>query len=217
MENIEVYISGEDMVTIAVIKRLLRYVSPRFSIIQTIPARGGEIKKKVLQCNTLAVDFPVVMLLDLDDGCAPDLKNKLLENHEKSSHFLMNISVDEAEAWLMADRKGFSNYFGISIDLIPKSQMQKQGGRVSRMEMAFEVKSSWMLTHQLALHSSKKEIRQKIGVADNHGPTKGKEYNDAIVPFVEHVWNVDAALPLSDSLQRMVRRLHTLLADYETS
>ena len=85
------------------------------------------------------------------------------------------------------------------------------------MEMAFEVKSSWMLTHQLALHSSKKEIRQKIGVADNHGPTKGKEYNDAIVPFVDHVWNVDAALPLSDSLQRMVRRLHTLLADYETS
>ena len=60
-------------------------------------------------------------------------------------------------------------------------------------------KRGWMLTHQLALHSSKKEIRQKIGVADNHGPTKGKEYNDAIVPFVDHVWNVDAALPLSDS------------------
>lgn len=95
MENIEVYISGEDMVTIAVIKRLLRYVSPRFSIIQTIPARGGEIKKKVLQCNTLAVDFPVVMLLDLDDGCAPDLKNKLLENKKGWMLTERQLSVNE--------------------------------------------------------------------------------------------------------------------------
>lgn len=214
MESIEVYISGEDFVTIAVIKRLLEYVSPRFSIIQNIPARGGEIKKKVLQCNALAEDYPVVMLLDVDNSCAPDLKNKLMENHEKKPHFLMNISVDEAEAWLMADRKGFSSYFGIAIDNIPESKMLKQGGNVARMEMDFEIKSSWMLTHQLALQSSKKEIRQKIGVADIHGPTKGKEYNDAIVPFVEHEWNIDAAMPLSDSLQRMIRRLRTLLADY---
>lgn len=214
MANIEVFISGEDAVTLAVLKRMLAYVSPRFVILNNIPARGGEVKKRVLESNDLSEDFPVIMLLDLDDGCAPDLKTTLLQGQSQNNHFLLNISVDEAEAWLMADRQGFSKYFGIDINLMPIPQMQKQGGRVERMEMYFPMKSSLVLTHQLALKSRKKEIREKVGVADPKGPKKGKEYNDAVIPFVENVWNIDAALPNSDSLQRMVRRLHALLADY---
>lgn len=214
MEEIEVYISGEDAVTVAVIRRLLSYVSSRFVILGNIPARGGEVKSKVLKSNSLAKDYPVVMLLDLDQGCAPELKNKLLQGNLQTRHFLMNISVDEAEAWLMADRQGFSSFFGIDINAIPVPEMQKQGGHVERMEMNFPYKSSLMLTHDLALHSSKKEIRQKVGVSDPNGPKKGKEYNDAIVPFVANNWNIDAALPNSDSLQRMARRLKELLADF---
>lgn len=210
MEEIRIFISGEDPVTIAVLKRMLSYVSHRFSVISVIPARGGEVKNKIIQCNELAKSYPVVMLLDLDEGCAPDLKLKLMEGKPQSKHFVMNISVDEAEAWLMADRQGFSTYFGINIDLIPISKLQKQGGRKECMEMDFPIKSSLMLTHQLAPSSSKKEIRQKVGVTDPNGPKKGKEYNDAIVPFIEIAWSIDAALPHSDSLQRMVRRLRNL-------
>ncbi len=151
MTNIEFFISGEDAVTIAVIKRMLAYVSPEFTILNNIPARGGEVKKKVLESNDLSEDFPVIMLLDLDDGCAPDLKKTLLQGKSQNKHFLLNISVDEAEAWLMADRQGFANYFGIDIDLMPVAQMQKQGGRVERVEMYFPMKSSLVFTHQLAL------------------------------------------------------------------
>lgn len=214
MGEIEVYISGEDAVTVAVIRRLLSYVSSRFVVLGNIPARGGEVKSKILKSNLLARDYPVVMLLDLDHGCAPELKNKLLQGNPQSRHFLMNISVDEAEAWLMADRQGFSTFFGIDINTIPVPEMQKQGGHVGRTEMNFPYKSSLMLTHELALHSSKKEIRQKIGVPTPNGPKKGKEYNDAIVPFIENDWDIAAALPNSDSLQRMVRRLRELLADF---
>ena len=214
MREIKVYISGEDAVTVAVIKRLLSFVSSRFVVLGNIPARGGEVKSKVLKSNALAKDYPVVMLLDLDQGCAPELKKKLLQGNPQSQHFLMNISVDEAEAWLMADRQGFSTFFGIDIDAIPVSVMQKQGGHIERMEMNFPCKSSFMLTHKLALHSSKKEIRQKIGVPTPNGPKKGKEYNDAIVPFIENEWDIAAALPNSDSLQRMICRLQALLADY---
>ncbi|MBQ7736114.1 MAG: hypothetical protein IJT61_09365 [Bacteroidales bacterium] len=214
MEKIQVYISGEDAVTVAVIKRLLSYVSPRFVVLSNIPARGGEVKSKVLESNELAKAYPVVMLLDLDQGCAPELKSKLLQGNTQSRHFLMNISVDEAEAWLMADRQGFSSFFGIDVNAIPVSEMQKQGGHVERREMNFPYKSSLMLTHELALLSSKKEIRQKVGVSDLNGPKKGKEYNDAIVPFIENNWDIEAALPNSDSLQRMVRRLQVLLEDY---
>ena len=214
MEKIQVYISGEDAVTVAVIKRLLSYVSPRFVVLSNIPARGGEVKSKVLESNELAKAYPVVMLLDLDRGCAPELKSKLLQGNTQSRHFLMNISVDEAEAWLMADRQGFANFFGIDVNAIPVSEMQKQEGHVERREMNFPYKSSFMLTHVLALRSSKKEIRQKVGVADPKGPKKGKEYNDAIVPFIENNWDIEAALPNSDSLHRMVRRLQVLLEDY---
>ena len=214
MGDIEVFISGEDAVTVAVIKRMLSYVSSRFTILRNIPARGGEVKSKVLESNALSNDFPVIMLLDLDQGCAPDLKKKLLQDSSQNRHFLMNVSVDEAEAWLMADRIGFSKYFGIDINKIPNPKMQKQGGRVERLEMYFPMKSSLVLTHQLALLSSKKEIREKIGVSDPNGPKKGKEYNDAIIPFVENHWNIDSALPNSDSLQRMVRRLEILLSDF---
>lgn len=132
MEKIQVYISGEDAVTVAVIKRLLSYVSPRFVVLSNIPARGGEVKSKVLASNELAKSYPVVMLLDLDQGCAPELKSKLLQGNIQSRHFLMNISVDEAEAWLMADRQGFSSFFGIYVNAIPVSEMQKQGGHVER-------------------------------------------------------------------------------------
>lgn len=214
MDAIEVYISGEDPVTVAVIRRLLAYVSDRFVVVQNIPARGGEVKRKVPQCNALAKDYPVVMLLDLDDGCAPDLKQKLLNGMEQNSHYLMNISVDEAEAWLMADRAGFSSHFGIPLAAMPQPMMQKQGGRVERLEMYFPMKSSLMLTHDLALRSTKGEIRAKIGVADPKGPKKGKEYNDAVVPFVEEQWNIEAARKNSDSLNRMIRRLQVLLSDY---
>lgn len=184
MGDISVFISGEDAVTIAVIKRLLDFVSPRFSILQTIPARGGEVKRKVLESNTLAKDYPVIMLLDLDQGCAPSLKNSLLQGEPQSKHFLMNISVDEAEAWLMADRIGFASYFGIGVDKIPVPKMQRQGGAVARLEMDFPImKSSLVLTHQLALLSSKTEIRRKIGVAVPNGPKKGKEYNIMMLLF----------------------------------
>ena len=215
MTDIKVFISGEDAVTIAVIKRMLAYVSPKFVILNNIPARGGEVKKKVLESNELSKDFPVIMLVDLDVGCAPDLKSSLLQGKQQNKHFILNVSVDEAEAWLMADRLGFARYFGIDLNLMPVPQMQKQGGRVERIEMYFPMKSSLVLTHQLALKSRKKKIREKVGVANPQGPKKGKEYNDAVIPFVEEVWNIDSALPNSDSLQRMVRRLQELLFDYQ--
>ncbi len=214
MDKIEVFISGEDPVTVAVIKRVLNHVSDRFKIINNIPARGGEIKSKVPQCNILALKYPVIMLLDLDNGCAPDLKKKLLSGHKQNPHFIFNICVDEAEAWLMADREGFSNYFDIEINKIPDSKMQRQGGNTLRMEMNFNMKSSLVFTHQLALQSNKDEIRKRIGVSDITGPKKGKEYNDAVVPFVENNWDIQNALTRSDSLQRMVKRLTSLLTDY---
>lgn len=211
MNSINVFISAEDQVTESVIRRLLNYVSPRFAVFQNIPARGGEVKSKVPQCNNLAQTYPVIMLLDVDDGCAPSLKDKLFQKIEKNDNFVFNVSVDEAEAWLMADREGFSEYFGIPMDEMPDAKPQKQNGRNARIEMEFPIKSSFYLTHVLAPKSTKDTIRKQVAVLDPKGPTKGKEYNLAVTPFIDTAWNIERAMSNSDSLQRMVGRLQTLL------
>lgn len=211
MDEVRVHISGEDPVTVAVIKRLLSFVSPRFQVISNIPARGGQVKSKVPQCNALALNTPVIMLLDVDNGCAPALKRTLFDGLDKSPDFLFNVSVDEAEAWLMADRQGFAEYFGLSLESIPEAALIKQGGRTARLEMNFDYKSSLYFTHTLAPASNKQIIREQVGVIDPKGPNKGKEYNNAVVPFIQNVWNIDTAMHNSDSLQRMIRRLNNLL------
>lgn len=211
MAEIRVYISGEDPVTIAVIERLLNYVSASISVIMQLPARGGQVKSKIPEFNKLAISNPVVMLVDVDEGCAPLLKQKLFEGLEQSTHFLFNVSVDEAEAWLMADRQGFASYFGLDVDKIPESALLKQGGRVGRLEMNFSYKSSLYLTHTLAPLSTKKEIREQVAVTNPKGPAKGKEYNKALVPFIKNNWNIDVAKENSDSLQRMIRRIEDLV------
>ena len=186
-------------------------MSSDFIIMMEIPARGGEIKSKIPQCNKLAKEYPVIMLLDADDKCAPELKNKLLNGIQKEDNFILNICVDEAEAWLMADRKGFANYFGIPIDSLPEARPLKQGGRRALMEMDFPAKSSLMLTHQYAIKSSKDNVRKTIGVTDLTAHCKGKEYNTTIIPFIKNNWDVGEACKNSDSLQRMIARLKNLI------
>ena len=60
--DIYVYISAEDPVTVAVIKRLLTYTSPRLKVFKNMPARGGEIKSKILELNNLSNSKTVVAL-----------------------------------------------------------------------------------------------------------------------------------------------------------
>ena len=213
MEDILVYISGEDLVTKTIIERILTYCSPRFKVFKEMPARGGQIKHKISELNRLSRSKPVILLTDLDvTQCPPMLKTSLLANQEQNDDFILNIAVDEAEAWLMADREGFAEYFGIPISEIPNAVPQKMGGRKPLTEMEFPCKSSWMFTHILISKSSKDELKRQIEAQGT--ATKGKEYNPAVVPFIKNAWSIDAAMPNSDSLTRMVKRLQALEEKY---
>lgn len=213
MKEIPVYISAEDPVTKAIIERLLKFCSPQFKVFKDVPARGGEIKNMISALNNLAKTKPVILLTDLDTtACAPILKRELLNGDEQSADFLINIAIDEGEAWLMADRKGFAKYMAVDESLIPQASMQKLGGMKKVTEMTFDVKSSWMLTHQIIKQSNNTELREQISASGR--AAKGKEYNSAIVPFIENAWNIQEAMSNSDSLTRMVRRLEKLASDY---
>lgn len=204
-----IYLSCEDDMTHQVTVRLLDYCGVSYDEIKSIPARGGKIKSVIPQLNQLSTSAPVVLLTDLDaSNCAPELKQNLLKGCTQNPQFIINIAVDEAEAWLMADRKGFSDFIGVHENVIPMSEKRKQGGSTPLVEMAFDYKSSLYLTHEIANQSSKNDVRQCV--AANGDRCKGKEYNSVMTNFVG-VWNIDDAMANSDSLSRMVRRIQELL------
>ena len=91
--DIYVYISAEDPVTIAIINRLLNFVSPRLKVLKNMPARGGQIKSMILALNELSKTRPVVALIDLDANvCAPALKQDLLHGNAQNMDFIFNIA-----------------------------------------------------------------------------------------------------------------------------
>jgi hypothetical protein len=203
-----VYIVGEDDVTLAVIRRVLAYCSADYKIIQNLPARGGQIKSKISEFNKLSETHPVVLLIDLDsDDCAPLLFNTLVK--DKNKNFIFNIAVDEAEAWLMADRKGFASYFKIKIEDMPSVYLTKQGGNKALTEMNFTYKSSMYLTHELIKKSKNSEYIQQLTPKKN--AAKGPEYNSCMLPFIQNAWNIDDARKNSDSLNRMILRIEKLI------
>jgi len=208
----KIVIVGEDEVTFAIIKRILPYCSDSFEIILELPARGGQVKNKIQEFNNLSGHYPVILLTDLDsDVCAPILLNRLVEN--KNNNFIFNIAVDEAEAWLMADREGFSTYFKIKIEDMPSAHQTKQGGKNALTEMNFTYKSSMYLTHELIQKSKSLEYKQQL--TPKKGAAKGPEYNSCMLPFVQNAWNIDNARKNSDSLNRMISRIENLIRKYD--
>ena len=127
---------------------------------------------------------------------------------EQNENFILNIAVDEAEAWLIADTNGFADYFGIPLAELPESGLTKMNGHKDVMEMPFSCKSSWLFTHSYITKSAKRELRLQIEAQGT--ACKGREYNQAVVPFIKNYWNIEAAMANSNSLERMVSRLRSL-------
>lgn len=205
----DVFIVGEDPVTRAIIHRLVKEYAPEIHIKQSLPARGGEIKSKIAAFNQLALSYPVILLVDMDnDPCPPIAKSNLLKDVlSVSPEFVVNIAVDEGETWLFADREGFAHYFDLPLELVPESRLQKFQGMKARVEVDIPMKSSYFLTHFLISTSRNQVLREQIRSTSS---CKGKEYNSAILPFVSDSWNPEAARVNSYSLDKMIQRLQRL-------
>jgi len=209
----KVYTAGEDPVTCAILRRLIRDYAPHLHILREEPARGGQLKKMISQFNRLAQTTPVILLEDLDtDDCAPITRKKLLNGEEQAEDFIINIAVDEAEAWLYADPEGLSRYLKVPKEDIPVSTLQKMGGVHSRYEVSTPIKTSMHLTKVLINSSTDEELKKMVKSPD--GRCKGKEYNPAIVKFIEEKWNPESARKASYSLNGMIARIQALSDKY---
>jgi hypothetical protein len=161
-----------------------------------------------MEFNALSSFFPVILLTDLDEySCAPQLMNRVIP--QKNEDFIFNVAVDEAEAWLMADREGFAEYFRIKSDDMPVSHPTRQGGGKELPEMYFRYKSSMYLTHELIKKSRNSKFIQQL--TPKKEAKKGPEYNSCMLPFIQTGWNIDNARRNTDSLNRMIGRIENLV------
>jgi len=146
----------------------------------------------------------VVLLRDLDQDfpCAPSLLSGLLVGSAARYHpdnFIFRVAVREVEAWFVADKAHFGEFFRINPNLLntvipeamvkPKSEMLQlimRGRLGSRMKARFA----------------------QVGTAPIY-PAAG--YNQAMSEFVEG-WSVERAIRESNSLRRAVDSIKAKLS-----
>ena len=209
----EIWIVGEDAVSKEVLRRLIKEYAPFLLIKREEPVRGGQLKSMIKQFNRLSVFIPVILLGDLDaEYCAPLARIKLLDGAIQSDDFVINIAVDEAEAWLYADIDGFSAYLQVPKEALPQARLMMMNGPHARMEIDTGQKTSRHLTTVLIQQSRNSDLKKQIESSD--GCCKGKEYNPAIIPFIRDIWNPEVARLSSYSLHTTIERIKRLNEKY---
>jgi hypothetical protein len=195
-------IVGEDDVTRAIIEKAIKVYRGDLIIGSYRPARGGKIKKIAPVYKSL--NSPFIVLTDLDNySCPPELITDWFGKTTLNKQYLFRIAYREAESWLMADRRGFSKWLGVKIDLIPESQIIDK--RKNIFELEFPYKPSLYMMREIVPRSSKKEMIENL--SPKEGARKGPAYNSSIIPFIKNIWDIENASNNSYSLKKTIERI----------
>lgn len=191
---ITINIIFEDLLSEAVISRLLIHSGRHFLIGTRHHAKGnGAIKRNISGFNKAAKGMPYLVLTDCDNySCAPSLIHDYLK-YPKHPNLIFRVAVNEVEAWLLADREGFANYLGVSVHLIPENVDNIDDPKRHLINIARSCRN--------------KELKNGIVPKSNSTATQGPYYNNCLIPFVNHKWNIDNAILHSDSLRRALKAI----------
>ncbi|MDD2372124.1 MAG: hypothetical protein WC109_01020 [Syntrophomonadaceae bacterium] len=184
----------EDILSEAVIRQIMAQSGRSYQIANAYNGRGnGYIKKNICGFNKAAQGMPYFVLTDCDKyRCAIALIKDYLPD-KIHPNMLFRIAVPEIESWLLADREGFAEYLGISINLIPIN-----------VDSLLDPKQSLI---NLARKSRKKDLRTGIVPKSNSTAIQGPNYNHCLIPFVKESWSLENACNNSESLLRALNSL----------
>jgi hypothetical protein len=112
----------------------------------------------------------------------------------KVSHewFFLRLAVPEAESWVLADRKGVSDFFKVSAAQIKADPDELEDPKREVL--------------RLARKSKVRLIRDEMVSATDINRT-GSGYNTHLSAMVRENWQAMRALERSSSLERAIRRL----------
>lgn len=201
-----VYLGSEDTVTKEVGMKLVNFCcSDRNVEIMPIGIRtyGNNALKNIPQLVKLGNISPVVAVYDSDSECVVDLLKRTSGGVWKSTYSAISIAVDEAEAWLLADRKGFAKYFKVQEVLIPTCLPQE-----SEICKSIPDKVSSYILREIVPHTQDRKIKEAL--CGSYTSKKPPLYNDVMVPFIRTQWNPVEAAKNSDSLTRAIKRVRKI-------
>lgn len=183
----------EDVLTEAVIIRLLQHFNGKFQVTDSYNGRGfGYLKKNISGFNNSSRFFPCMMITDLDNSkCPVELRNDWF-NFDLHKNFLFCIAVREVESWLLADRERLASFLRISPALLTSKPDEEDDPKRTLINLAKKSRS--------------RVIREDI-VPINNNASIGPNYNDRLIAFVINHWNIEDACKLSPSLKRAFIKL----------
>lgn len=205
-----IYYGGEDDVTRYIARKLACAVSNEMKLGNVIiedvgiRERGAAIKNKLQQIVRLGKKTPIVFVFDSDGDCVVDILKQACPEGWTDSFCALNIAIDEGESWLLADKRGFADYFGVPVEEI---QFPPQMG-----EVTYPYKTSLYMMKNIIPKSRKKEIRENMCCTERG--KKPATYNMFWKDYIDNIWNMDEAGKVSDSLLRSINRVKNKLLMY---
>lgn len=186
----------EDSLSEAVLRRIL--TDARIPVGTCYGLQGNNyIKQRVRAFSSAACHGKYFILTDLDSNpCPTQLKNDWVNGITLGAGLLFRVAVKEVESWLLADKANFSRYLGISNVRIPQNPDSINNPKEFIIE--------------LAKHSTKRNMREDIAPAPGSMGKRGKDYNGALIRFVQGVWDYQAAANHSKSLNGVLKNLGRL-------
>ena len=158
------------------------------------------LRQKIQAYNHAASYSPWIILVDLnhDAECAPVLRKLWLPNPALGMFF--RIAVREVEAWLLGDQERIAAFLGVAHSKIPQNPENLDDPKQFMIE--------------LASNSRRREIREDMVPRPGSGRKIGPAYTSRLVEFATNRmfgWRPGVAARHSDSLNRCLRRLRSLL------
>lgn len=190
-------IAVEGDVDEVVLSRILTYVG--FQVDRVFGKLGKQSLKTDAPGYNAATQYsPWVVLVDLDDEpCPLELRTDWIG--QPAPFMCFRVAVREVEAWLLADRERFAEFFRVRPARVPGDT-----------ESLLEPKRALVDTVR---HSTRRGIKQDMVPRPGSGRAVGPAYSSRLREFVMHPeagWRPDVAAQHCDSLERAIRCLRRL-------
>ncbi len=194
----KIHVVTEGKLEVPVAKRLIAFCGHSRGWIYQVRGSGNIKKKAKIYANLADAETGVFVLTDfMDSGfsCLIDARQKYLGTDVAAIHpnFLLRFAVNELESWLLADHKNFAQLLGVKPEKIS-----------SQPDMLQDPKKH---IAELAHLSPRKAIKSDL-ISDSC--KQGRLYLPKMEMFVNKVWDIEAAMRRSPSLNRCVTRLRSL-------
>lgn len=183
----------EDVISEVVMLKMLESFSGKYHHVSSYGNEGfGYIKKNINGFNQASIASTFFVLIDLDDfECPLSLLNEWLEK-PPNHNFICRVAVREIEAWLLADKEGFSEFTGVSLINFPDDP-----------ELERDPKRKLI---SIVKRSRKRQLKEDI-LPINNNASIGPNYNERLMQFVLDYWEISRACNRSESLRRAFKQL----------